>query len=102
MPGSKNSGSTNPRWSLYGHVLSRDGVSTDPAKASAIVEREPLWSRAGVRAFLGVTGYHRDFLPRYAEIPPLTEATKDDVPATSVCNESQQTAGNGSRAPSPR
>jgi len=78
---------------MLGHVLSENGVSTDPAKLQGIIDYRPLRTKTDVRAFLGVTGYYCDFVPRYAEIAlPLTAATRDDAPATIAWDHEQQLA----------
>lgn len=82
-----------PSVDMLGHILSANGISTDPEKLRGIVEYEPLRTKTDARAFLGVTGYYRDFVPRYSELAmPLTNATHDDQPATLAWDESQRTA----------
>lgn len=53
---------------MLGHVVSREGISTDPEKVRVIKEW-PLPVDAGqLRAFLGPAGYYREFVPNYAHI----------------------------------
>ena len=63
-----------------GHVVSRDGVSTDPAKVEAVTEWPVPKSTKDVRAFLGTTGYYRRFIPGYTErAKPLTHLLSKQV-----------------------
>ena len=62
---------------LLGHVVSAEGTTTDPEKVKAIQDMAPPTDVRGVRAFLGMTGYYRQYMPEYARIArPLTELTK--------------------------
>lgn len=57
-----------------GHVVSANGVSTDPEKVSAIRTWTPPTNLTELRSFLGATGYYRRFVPQYANIArPLTK-----------------------------
>ena len=53
---------------LLGHVVSADGIHTDPDKVRAIRDMAPPADVKGVRAFLGMTGYYRQFIPTYAKV----------------------------------
>ena len=59
-----------------GHIVSSQGISTDPSKVKDVAD----WPRPDcvrqVRAFVGLTGYYRRFIPSYAEVArPLHRLT---------------------------
>ena len=58
-------------------MVSAEGTTTDPVKVKAIRDMAPPADVRGVRAFLGMTGYYRQYMPDYARTArPLTELTK--------------------------
>ena len=62
-----------------GFIVSKDGLSLDPAKVEAVVSWPRPRSISEVRGFLGLTGWCRVFVKNYALIyGPLTELTKKD------------------------
>ena len=62
---------------FLGHTVDENGISTDPAKISALTKRPRPRSVEDVRSFLGLAGYYRDHIPNYADIAaPMTELTK--------------------------
>ncbi|WVZ63441.1 hypothetical protein U9M48_013075, partial [Paspalum notatum var. saurae] len=57
-----------------GHVISMDGVGTDPQKTTAMVNWPRPASMTELRAFLGLTGYYRRFVQHYGHLTkPLTQ-----------------------------
>ena len=61
------------RVTYLGHVVSEDGIETDPEKTEAIKTWSVPTTVKEVRAFLGFTGYYRKFLD-YAKIArPLND-----------------------------
>ena len=65
---------------LLGHVVSADGISSDPEKVKAIQLLPTPTNIKQVRCFLGMTGYYRDLIPRYADIAePLVNLTRKHV-----------------------
>ncbi|KAL0560261.1 hypothetical protein IC582_000661 [Cucumis melo] len=80
--------------SFLGHVVSKAGVSVDPAKIEAVTG----WTRPStvseVRSFLGLAGYYRRFMENFSRIAtPLTQLTRKGVPFvwSKACEDSFQT-----------
>ena len=62
-----------------GFVVSKDGLSPDPAKVESVVSWPIPRNVSEVRGFLGLTGWCRVFVKNYALIvEPLTELTEKD------------------------
>ena len=62
-----------------GHIVGNNEVRPDPSKVSAVKEFPTPTSKSQVRAFLGLTGYYRRFIPHYAHIAAvLTDLTRKD------------------------
>lgn len=66
---------------FLGHVVSQEGVQTDPKKIKDVKEW-PIPRRVkDVRSFLGLTGYYRRFIKDYGSIAkPLHELTEKTTP----------------------
>ena len=52
---------------FLGHIISVDGVSTDPEKIQAITEFPNPKKAKDIRAFLRLTGYFCRFTPEYSK-----------------------------------
>ena len=81
------------RVAFLGHIVTKDGISVDPAKVEAIVYWERLFNVTEVRNFLGLAGYYRRFMKGFSSIAaPLTNFTKKDVKFTwdEACEKSFQ------------
>ena len=63
-----------------GHLISPEGISPLPNKLDSIKHMPVPNSTKEIKQFLGLTGYYRKFVPRFADISrPLTTLTKKDV-----------------------
>ena len=64
-----------------GHLVSGEGIEPLPEKLEAVRKMPPPTTPKEVRQFLGLVGYYRKFVPKFADIArPLTNLTKLDVP----------------------
>ena len=63
-----------------GHILSDTGIQPLPSKTHAIQNMNPPTTPKQVRAFLGLVGYYRKFIRRFAKIAkPLTLLARQQV-----------------------
>ncbi len=71
--------------SYVGHIVSQEGVSTDPSK----IEDVKSWPRpqnvSELRSFLGFCGYYRRFVKDYSEVSyPLNQLLQGCLPTASL------------------
>ena len=63
-----------------GHIVSNEGVKTDPEKVKAVVEWKTPKFTPEVRSFVGFVGYYRRFCPDYATVAkPMNRLTAKGV-----------------------
>jgi hypothetical protein len=79
--------------SYLGHIIGNGIVSPMQDKIQAVKEIPIPMTKKQVRAFLGLTGYYRKFIPNYASIAyPLTNLTKKKMSNTVQWSETCQEA----------
>ena len=60
-----------------GHVVTRDGIHTDPEKVNAVSKWPVPTSGRDVQQFLGLVGYYRNYIQNFATIAkPLYQLTE--------------------------
>ena len=82
-----------PSVDFIGHHVGHSKLKATPDKINKIMGASIPQTKRQVRAFLGLSGYYRKFVPNYAAIAsPLTDATKNGAPAKVVWSEAMQQA----------
>ncbi len=65
---------------FLGHVVSKEGVSPDPEKTTAIEQMPVPRTKDAMRSALGLFGYYRKFVKDYSKIAhPITDCMKKHV-----------------------
>jgi len=73
-------------------MLSADGVRPGDQKVIAIQQYPEPTNKHEVRRFLGLCGFFRKFIPRYAEIArPISDILRDNVQFGGRCLRSRRT-----------
>lgn len=71
--------------SYVGHIVSQDGVSTDPSKIEAVKSWPRPQNVTELRSFLGFCGYYRRFVKDYSKISyPLNQLLQGCLPNKSL------------------
>lgn len=69
------------RVKYVGHIVSEDGVATDPDKIKAVAQWAQPTNLKSLQSFLGFCGYYRRFIASYSAIVrPLTDLTRGYEP----------------------
>ena len=64
-----------------GHLVSGKGIKPLPEKLDSIKKMPGPTTPKEIKQFLGLVGYYRKFIPRFADIArPMTNLTKQDIP----------------------
>ena len=64
-----------------GHLISGKGIKPLPEKLESVKKMPAPTTLKEIKQFLGLVGYYRKFIPRFADIArPMTNLTKQDVP----------------------
>jgi len=67
---------------MIGHIMSKDGVATNPEKLDKISKLPFSTTKKALRGFLGMVGYYRRFIHMFAaKAHPLTRFLHEDAPA---------------------
>ena len=53
---------------FLGHVITKEGISVDPAKIAAVVDWPRPSNVTELRSFLGMAGYYQRFVKDFARI----------------------------------
>jgi hypothetical protein len=77
------------------HMVGHGIVQIDGEKLTRIKEAEVQKTKRQVRAFIGLAGYYRRFIPSFAEIAtPLTDLSKKGLPKNVRWGDEQKKAFN--------
>jgi len=67
---------------MVGHIVSKDGVATDPEKLNRISKLPFPTTKKTLQGFLGMVGYYCKFIHMFvAKARPLTRFLCEDAPA---------------------
>lgn len=76
-----------------GQQIGQNSMETIPGKINTIVDAPRPKTKTQTRAFLGLAGFYRKFIPNFSEIAvPLTDLTKKGQPNKVIWTESQEKA----------
>jgi archaeosine-15-forming tRNA-guanine transglycosylase len=79
--------------SFLGHEIAEGTIRPEEGKIQKILEAKPPRTKKELRAFLGLAGYYRKFVPDFATVAlPLTDRTKKGQPEQVVWDENCEAA----------
>ena len=84
----------NQKVGYLGHIVSAEGISTNPEKVHAVTNWPEPIKISELRSFLGFCSYYRRFIPNFATIAhPLNQLLEKDIPFnwTKQCKDSFET-----------
>ena len=62
-----------------GHLLTTDGIKPQTERIKVICDMKSPINQKGVREFLGMVGFYRKFISRFADVArPMTKLTRKD------------------------
>jgi len=68
---------------FLGHVISAQGISTDPSKVEVVLQWERPKIVTKIISFVGLAGYYKRFIEGFSKIvAPLNQLTREDHPFT--------------------
>ena len=76
---------------LLGHVVDTNGVHVDPGKIETILKMVTPSNTTELRSFLGLAGYYRRFIPRFAEESACLHAATSSKKPFSWTEETKKT-----------
>ncbi|HEY9759020.1 MAG TPA: RNase H-like domain-containing protein, partial [Oculatellaceae cyanobacterium] len=66
---------------FLGHIVTREGVKTDPEKVKAVQNWPPCQNKTDIKKFLGTAGYYRRYIKDFSKVAlPLTKLLRQDQP----------------------
>ena len=66
---------------LLGHLITQEGIKPAPSKVAAVADYPRPTTKTELRAFLGLIGYYRNFIPGCSRITaPLSRLLQEHVP----------------------
>ncbi len=68
-------------WKFLGHVVGKGSITPQQAKTCAVEEFQQPLNKSDVRAFAGLVGYYRKFIPAFSSTAAIpTDLTKKSYP----------------------